>query len=698
MSASSKPRNRLAREKSPYLLQHSENPVDWYPWGEEAFLKAGEEDKPIFLSIGYSTCHWCHVMAHESFEDDEVANLLNETFICIKVDREERPDIDLVYMPVCHAMTGKGGWPLTIIMTPERYPFFAASYIPKESRFGITGLVDLIPRVQDAWCSKRQEIEDSAGKLVIALQKPVEGVTHEEPGVNLLDQAYRELAGIYDPVHGGFGSALKFPASHNLLFLLRWWNRTGEVAALEMVEKTLRSMRRGGIFDQVGFGFHRYAVDREWTVPHFEKMLYDQAMLAMAYTETFQVTQDPFYQKVAEEIFAYVLRDLQDPDGGFYSAEDADSEGEEGKFYLWKKDELTDILDAEDSRIAISAFHVKNAGNFTEEVTGRITGKNILFLGRSVSETANRLGLSEDALLSRIEKIRTRLYLAREDRVRPSKDDKILTDWNGLMIAALAKAARVFRNNLYLKAAERAADFILIFQRNHNGRLLHRYRDGVAEISGHLDDYAFFIWGLLELYETGFDLSYLESALSLNNDMLEHFQDKSAGGFFFTPDDAETLIFRSKEVYDGAIPSGNSVSMLNMVRLARLTGESRLEEMGWDLAKAFNHQASSSPSAHTFLMCALDFAFGPVHEVLVAGELGSKDVILMLSTLQQAFLPGTVILFRSETVDEEKITAIAPFTKDMGMVEGVATAYVCEGQRCSLPTTDINEMMKQLKH
>ncbi|MFO7783682.1 MAG: thioredoxin domain-containing protein, partial [Desulfatiglandales bacterium] len=499
--------NSLIHEKSPYLLQHAHNPVDWYGWGEEAFEKARQENKPIFLSIGYSTCHWCHVMEKESFEDPEVAKLLNDVFVSIKVDREERPDLDHVYMTVCRMATGGGGWPLTIIMTPDKKPFFAATYIPKTSRYGRAGMMELIPRVEQVWKTRQQEVLESAAGMTQALHHLETTPTVKELNQHTLEKAFQDLSKRFDRTHGGFSSSPKFPTPHNLSFLLRYWKRTGNTEALHMVEKTLQELRWGGIFDQIGYGFHRYSTDKEWLVPHFEKMLYDQAMLALAYLETYQATGNALYRDVAREVFAYVLRDMRSPEGGFYSAEDADSEGVEGKFYLWTEEELREILSKQEADLLIQAFNVEERGNFTEEATGELTGANILYPGKDPAGMGAELS-------------RKKLFEARKKRVHPYKDDKILTDWNGLMIAALARGARVLGEEQYALAAIDAARFVLDRMRTPEGRLLHRYREGDAAITANTDDYAFFIWGLLELYQATFDATHLQTALSLSEDLI----------------------------------------------------------------------------------------------------------------------------------------------------------------------------------
>lgn len=601
-------KNRLALEKSPYLLQHSENPVDWYPWGDEAFAKARAENKPIFLSIGYSTCHWCHVMEKESFEDREVATLMNETFVSIKVDREERPDLDGIYMTAAQILTGSGGWPLNLVLTPEKKPFYAATYIPRGGRAGMTGMLEIVPKIGEVWLTRRDEITLSAGQVESALRQTVEGGMGDSLDESVLTATFEELAVRFDDEAGGFSQAPKFPTPHNLLFLLRYWKRTGNENALMMVEKTLGEMRLGGIYDHIGFGFHRYSTDAKWLVPHFEKMLYDQAMLAMAYTEAFQATGKEDYGNAAREIFTYVLRDMTAKGGGFYSGEDADSEGKEGKFYLWTEGEIRDVLNNQEAKLILEGFNIERDGNFIESGRSGKTGENIFYMKKSFAGLAEELELSEKELMETIGTARQKLFAAREKRVHPHKDDKILTDWNGLMIAALAKGARVFEMPEYAESARDACDFILNKMRRPDGRLLHRYRDGQAAIPAYLDDYAFFIGGLIELYEATVEVKYLRTALGLNNDLIEHFWDERSGGFYFTPDDGEKLIVRRKEIYDGAVPSGNSFAMLNLLRLGRITGSPDLEVKADMIGRAFSREVTKRPSAYTYLMVAADFA------------------------------------------------------------------------------------------
>ena len=688
--------NHLINEASPYLRQHAHNPVDWYPWGPEAFERAQRENKPIFLSIGYSTCHWCHVMAHESFEHPEVARLMNEAFVSIKVDREERPDIDNVYMSACQVMTGSGGWPLSIIITPDKKPFFAATYIPREGRFGLIGMTELIPHIRELWAKRRGEALSLSNEIATVLQQTSQDTAGEELDEATLELAYEQLAKRFDGQHAGFSSAPKFATPHNLLFLLRYWKRGGNKAALDMVEKTLQTMRRGGIYDHIGFGFHRYSTDSQWLVPHFEKMLYDQAMLAMAYTEAYQATGKEDYGRTAREIFTYVLRDMTAPEGGFCSAEDADSEGEEGKFYLWTQEEVRQALGNEEADFVARVFNIEKDGNFAEQATRRRSGVNILHLRKTLGELASDLNLSQQDLQAHLEVIRQKLFAYREKRVHPMKDDKILTDWNGLMIAALAKGAQAFDEPEYAEAACHAADFILGNMRKPDGRLLHRYRDGQAGVEANLDDYAFLVWGLIELYEAIFDVRHLEVALELTSDMVRHFWDEDGGGFYLTPDDGESLFIRKKEIYDGAIPSGNSVAMLNLLRLGRMTATSDLEEKAARIGSAFSGSVKQSPSAHTQLMVALDFGIGPCYEVVIAGKAQAEDTKAMIKALRTRFLPNKVVLLNPSERESPEIAQLAEFTKNQSSVEGRATAYICLNYNCKLPATDINTMLELL--
>ena len=682
----SHPHNHLAGQKSPYLLQHADNPVDWYPWGDEAFELARREDKPIFLSIGYSTCHWCHVMEHESFEDSAVAAVLNDAFVCIKVDREERPDIDQVYMTVCQMMTGSGGWPLTIVMTPDRRPFFAATYIPREN------LLRLAEQVRTLWASERDRLVRHSGRVVEALRRASEPAGGPAPGVELLERARGQLAGRYDAQWGGFGTRPKFPTPHTLLFLLRQWRRNGDAQTLRMVTHTLDAMRRGGIQDQVGWGFHRYSTDERWLVPHFEKMLYDQALLAVAYTEAWQATGEAWLRETAEHTLAYVRRDLAAPGGAFCSAEDADSEGEEGRFYLWTADALREVL-GDDADLAMAVWGVAASGNFREEATGRVAGANILHRPRQLSEIARDLGVNADTLAQRVESMRRRLFEARSRRVRPLRDDKVLADWNGLTIAALAIAGRAFDDASLTGAARDAARFVLGHMRRDDGRLWHRWRDGEAGIDGMLDDHVFMAWGLFELYEATLDPQWLREAVALARVARERFAAPD-GGLYLTADDAETLIERPREVYDGAIPSGNSVAAWLFRRIARVSADADWERAADAIVRAFAAQVERSPAAFTMFLCGVDLAVGPSHEVVVAGRRDAADTRAMLDALRRSYLPRTVVLLREP--GDAGVVDVAPFVEPFGTVDGHAAAYVCTGQACERPVTAVDAMITSL--
>lgn len=690
--------NKLINERSPYLLQHAHNPVDWYPWSNEAFEKAERENKPVFLSIGYSTCHWCHVMEHESFEDSTVAELMNDVFVSIKVDREERPDIDNIYMTVCQMMTGHGGWPLSIVMTPDKQPFFAGTYFPKESRHGRIGFIDLIKRIDEAWKLKREEIESSAANITKTLQEYNNTSSSAiELSAGDLDKTYKIFESRFDSVYGGFGDSPKFPSPHNLTFLLRYWKRTGDSNALKMVSKTLIEMRKGGIFDHVGKGFHRYSTDKFWLLPHFEKMIYDQAMLAIAYLETFQATKQKFFVDSAEEILEYVLRDMTDRDGGFYSAEDADSEGEEGKFYVWTEQEIRSILSTEDAELYLYSYNFREEGNYIDETTRESTGANIPHLKKEFNELCTKFGLPENEFRKKIESIRQILFNEREKRVHPLKDDKVLTDWNGLMISALAIAGRILNNDMYTKAAIKSVGFIHAHLTGEDGSLLHRYRDGASELNGYLDDYAFLIWGLLELYETTFEPEYLKNALSLQEKQLELFWDEINSGFFLTPDNGEMLLVRSKEIYDGAIPSGNSVSYLNLIKLNKITANTRYQDYADKLNNAFSEKVKNSLSGSTMFLSGFDFDLGPSSEIIIAGDNEEDKQSEMVRIFREQFIPNKVILFVGADDKYDLIKNIAEYTNSYKYINNRVTVYVCNNYECTLPAVTKDEVIKILK-
>ena len=669
--------NRLADEQSPYLLQHANNPVDWYPWGEEAFKKAKELDRPIFLSIGYSTCHWCHVMEHESFEDDSVAKLLNDGFISIKVDREELPEIDHVYMTVCQAMTGGGGWPLTIVMTPAKEPFFAGTYFPKDKRGGRSGLFQILPMITDAWTSKRQDIMTSVGQVKNYLDQLNSKPAGNNFSTELINKAYDQFRNGFDEEYGGFFKAPKFPSPHNLIFLMRYHHSFDNKIALEMATKTLKQMRLGGIYDHIGFGFHRYSTDRHWLVPHFEKMLYDQAMIAMAYTEAYHITGEDIFAQTAREIFTYVLRDMTASEGGFFSAEDADSEGEEGKFYIWTEQEIKEVLGEDYGKEFNDIFSITTPGNYRDESSGKETRLNIPHL-----KNYNTNGSNE------FESAREKLFNIREKRIHPLKDDKILTDWNGLMIAALAKAAIVLDEPVYLDAAEKAAEFVL-HSISKGERLLKRYRNGVAALDAHLDDYAFMAWGLLELYEATFATKYLSQSLDLMNIMVEDFWDDKNGGFFLGSDQSEKLIVRSKTAYDGAIPSGNSVAVMNMVKLTRITGNTNWAELAEKTIRAFSEDVNRAPTGYTLMLTGFMFDTQNSKEIVIVGDSRNRNTTKFLHTIRASYAPHKVLLFKDTSVSDNRLEQLANWTSTQNSINGKPTAYVCKNFACNQPTSDL---------
>ena len=689
--------NRLVFEQSPYLLQHARNPVDWHAWNKEAFQKAREEDKPVFLSVGYSTCHWCHVMEHQSFEDDEVAGLMNKYFISIKVDREERPDVDDVYMDVTRAISGRGGWPMTVVMTPDKKPFFAGTYFPKHGRFGRKGMMQLLPELHNRWVNERSKVVGEAENHTRKLQQTAGAVNKGGLDAGTLQRAFDLFKRRFDRKRGGFLGGNKFPVPHNLRFLLRYWYRTGDADALNMAEKTLLGMRLGGIYDHVGLGIHRYSTDPNWLLPHFEKMLYDQALLAMAHIEAYQATGKALYVRTAREIFTYVLRDMTSPEGGFYSAEDADSEGEEGKFYVWDPKELNAILGKEDAELYIKVFNIVEGGNFLEQSTRKTTGFSIPHLKKPLDQVAAELEVAEAELRPRLDAMRRKLFAVREKRIHPLKDDKVLTDWNGLMIAAMSKAAQALDDDDYRAAASRAADFVLARLRTEDGRLLKRYRQGEAGLPAHLEDYSFMVWGLINLYEATFDERYLREALSLNAIMLKHFWDDARGGFFTVADDGEKLLVRRKDVYDGAIPSGNSVAALNLIRLGRITANEELENTAEAIMTAFANTVNNSPSGYAQLLMALEFAVGPSFEVIICGSKDAVPTDDMFRALNRRFIPNKVVLFRDVATEPPPIAEFANYTTLMrGLDPDAATAYVCQNFACDLPTTSIDAMLQSL--
>ena len=690
--------NRLAQEKSPYLLQHANNPVDWYPWGEEAFAKAKALDRPVFLSIGYSTCHWCHVMEHESFEDEEVANLMNQHFISIKVDREERPEIDHVYMSVCRAMTGRGGWPLTIIMTPDKEPFFSGTYFPKNSRGNRPGMMQLIPSIAKNWQQDRENLFGNISKIMDYLKRTNTKSMGDFPDESVLKDGFSQFLKRYDHEFGGFGKAPKFPSPQDFIFLLKYYHKTKDESALIMVENSLKHMRRGGIWDHIGFGFHRYSTDREWLTPHFEKMLYDQAMLSLAYLETYHITRNEFYAETARDIFTYVLRDMTSPGGGFYSAEDADSEGEEGLFYLWTVDEVNHILGIEDGKRFITAYNMTEKGNFRDEATRQFNGKNIIHQKGNLKDLSRNLKISEKELRKFIQSCRTKLMKERKKRIHPLKDDKILTDWNGLMIAALSKGASVLKEPTYLKSAEKAADFVVKNLRDSKGKLLKRYRNGDAGLDGHLDDYAFMIWGLLNLYEAGFDTKQLNRAIELSEIMEKDFNDNERGGFFLGSDQSEKLIIRAKTGYDGAIPSGNSIAVLIFNRLYRMTGNLRWANLSEKTLRSFSKDLKQMPSGYTAMILGFMYDAYGSKEIVVVGNGRHEETQLLLEELQSLYIPQKIMLFKDTNKKRDPLTKIASWTENHSAQNNKPTIYICEDFACRLPTTDLKKAIELIQN
>ena len=691
-------RNRLASEQSPYLRQHADNPVAWYPWGEEAFAEARESDRPIFLSIGYATCHWCHVMAHESFEDEEVARLMNEAFVPVKVDREERPDVDSVYMTVCQMMTGRGGWPLNVVLTPDLEPFFAGTYFPRESRGGRIGMLDLVPRIRELWMERRHEVEGSAAEITEALRRAVDVPDGDRPGEEEILAAFNALSARYDPARGGFGGAPKFPSPHNLTFLLRIWETTGDERALEMVTTTLRAMRRGGVHDQLAGGFHRYSTDAEWRLPHFEKMLYDQALLALAYTEAWQATGAPEFGDTARRTLGYVLDELSDAGGGFHSAEDADSEGEEGRYYVWTLDEVADVLgEGAELGLAVDAYGITDEGNFRDEASGERTGANVLLEARLPTELAEDRGDAPQVIAARLETIRRRLLEARAERVRPERDDKVLADWNGLAIGALARAGRVFEERRFVRAAVRAAEFLERELVDGEGRRLHRWRRGEAAIGAMLDDLAFVAWGHLELYEASYEPRWLDAALRGLTELVGRFE-APGGGFYQKAESGDDAIVRIRPTSDGALPSGNSIAILALLRAARLTGRTELEEAAHRALRGLGGRVEASPAGHTALLQAAAFARGPTAEAVVVGAIGGEDAGSLLAPLRHGFHPRVVGALKPTDDAEvaDRLVELAPFMEGLGTVDGRAAAYLCRDHVCERPRIDAQEMEEAL--
>ncbi|MBS1872061.1 MAG: thioredoxin domain-containing protein [Acidobacteria bacterium] len=687
--------NRLAREKSPYLLQHAANPVDWYPWGAEAFEKARTEDKPIFLSVGYSTCHWCHVMERESFENERIAALLNQHFVPVKVDREERPDVDRIYMLFVQASTGSGGWPMSVFMTPELKPFFGGTYFPPDNRYGRPGFATVLERLAEAWANDRARIEESSAAVTVQLAgHAASGRGQGQVDAAALDAAFHVFRRNFDKRLGGFGGAPKFPRPvvHN--FLLRYYRRTGNDDALQMTLTTLREMAKGGMNDQVGGGFHRYSVDERWFVPHFEKMLYDQAQLAVSYLEAYQITREETFAQTARDIFEYVLRDLTHPEGGFFSAEDADSVVDpaeprvkgEGAFYIWSDDELARLLDARTLAVVRRHYGVERDGNVEHDPHGEFHGRNIPYRAAALRTDEEREAVAA---------ARRVLLEARSKRVRPHLDDKVLTAWNALMISAFAKGAQVLGEERYAQAARRAMDFVLrrLFQ-PETATLLRRFREGEAAIPGFLDDYAFLVVALIDLYETQFETYHLELAAQLAGRMIELFEDGESGGFFSTAEDDADLILRMQDDHDGAEPSGNSMAAMGLLRLAHTTGREDFRRAAERTLECFTGRSAAMGSAMPQMLAAAGAWLDGPRQIVVAGERG--ETAAMLGAIRRRFLPETAV-FAVDGAARETLAAVNPVFAEMKPVNGLAAAYVCENFACRLPVTEVSKLTELLQ-
>ncbi|HZV12110.1 MAG TPA: thioredoxin domain-containing protein [Candidatus Kapabacteria bacterium] len=698
--------NRLVHEKSPYLLQHAYNPVDWYPWGEEAFAKAKKENKPIFLSIGYSTCYWCHVMEREVFENTKIAELMNKYAVCIKVDREERPDVDRVYMAAVQAMTGSGGWPMSVFLTPDLKPFYAGTYIPPTSQYGRPGFVDVISQIHGVWEKDPDKIlrtgADVAEYLAKLMQPEISaGAVSKE----ILDSGFASFARNYDTTYAGFGGGAKFPRPVSFNFLFRYYKRTGNQQALAMSLETLKRMANGGIHDHIGGGFHRYATDNQWRLPHFEKMLYDQAQLSISYLEAYQITRDEWYAGIARDVLGYVQQKMTSPEGGFYSAEDAESavditlpdEKEEGEFYVWRKDEIEDVLGAGDAAIFNYYYGVEEGGNALHDPQNVFLEKNILYVAHSLVETSVKFERAPEDIQKLLPAAREKLYTVRERRPKPHLDDKILVSWNGLMISAFARAYQVLGDKQYLHATERAAGFILnkLYDPAVK-RFLRRYRDGEARFDANLEDYSFFIQGLLDLYEASFNVEWLQAAIALLEQQNNFFYDKEHGGFYDTPAGDSSLLIRTKETYDGAEPTGNSIALLNLLRLAQMTDKNEWRDMVNKSFEYFGAAMTNNPQPMAQFLVALDMHLAAPQEIVVAGTADDPRMQTMLREIHSHFLPHKVLILADGSETQRVLESYLPFMKDMGMIGGVPAVYVCENYACQLPTTDINQLRQLL--
>lgn len=691
--------NRLAREKSPYLLLHAHNPVDWFAWGEEAFEKARKENKPIFLSVGYYTCHWCHVMERESFSDAGIAEILNRHFVSIKLDREERPDVDRIYMTYVQAATGSGGWPMSVFLTPDLKPFFGGTYWPPGDAYGRPGFRSILARIAEAWEHKGEAVKQAAEQAISMLEQVSSAaVAGGQLNQGTLDAAFRQIRVSYDQAHGGFGDAPKFPRPVILNFLLRYYSRTGTRAALDMVLHTLHAMADGGIHDHLGGGFHRYSTDARWHVPHFEKMLYDQAQLAISYVEAYQITREAFYAETARDILDFVHAEMRAPEGGFYSAQDADSllhqgstEHGEGAFYVWEADEIAEWLGPEAASILNFVFGVEPEGNVPPEQDFRqeFTHENVLYLRHTIQEAAKQFGKRESEVRALLAESRRKLFEVRAKRPRPPTDDKIITAWNGLMISAFARAGATLGEPRYLEAASGAAQMIASRLKGAEpGTLKRRYRQGEAAIDGFLDDYAFLIQGLLDLYEAAFDVQWLAWAIELQETQDRLFWDSKAGGYFGTTGDDPSVLVRTREDYDGAEPSPNSVAAMNLLRLGEMTARKDFRENAERTLAVFARRLETIPEAMPQMLASLDFSLSKLKQIVIAGEHNAADTGALLELVHERFIPNKILLLADGGEGQRHLAQWLPFIEGMSRLDGRATAYVCENYACQLPTSD----------
>jgi uncharacterized protein YyaL (SSP411 family) len=680
--------NRLINETSPYLLQHAHNPVDWYPWGQEAFERAKKENKPVFLSIGYSTCHWCHVMERESFENEHIAGIMNQYFICIKVDREHRPDVDGIYMNAVQMMTGSGGWPLSVFLTPEGKPFYGGTYFPPKDIYGQPGFERVLLSIADAWKNKRQELVESSNKISEVLTRLTGPAEKETLSADMLQAGFDYFRATFDAVNGGFGPAPKFPQPTNLSMLLSYWHRTNDTQALQMVEKTLDAMAKGGIYDHIGGGIHRYATDGRWLVPHFEKMLYDQALVSKVYLQAYQATGNKKYAATAREIFDYVLRDMTDSDGGFYSAEDADSEGKEGVFYVWDPKQIKSILDKDEAEIFAAYYSVTEKGNFEDN-------KTILNIEIPMTQLEEKFRKDHTTIMDVLSNARSKIFNERAKRIRPHRDDKIITAWNGLMISSMAYGGVILQEEKYVRAAEQAAKFTLNTL-HKKGRLMRYYRQGRAVELAFLDDYAFTIMGLLDLYGASFETKWLIDAKMLTEEMIKLFADNEQGRFFLTGKDSEKLIARIKPSTDGVIPSGNSAAVFALLKLGKLTMNKHFTEQGVKVLESFSQQLKQSSGYSSEMLTALSFLLGPTQEIVIAGNADAADTQQMLKLIRNKFLPNAVILLHKQEKPDSALDKTIPFIKNLTAIEGKATTYVCENYACNRPVNNIDDLDKML--